>query len=289
MVGVDLTGLGPHARIAAVGPLSPRERRVAEALASDPAAAVESTAQQLADRLGVARSTVVRTSQALGYEGYPQLRVALAAELGGRHASTAEAVPGADGVLGALHASITELVEDLPSSLALISERDVQEALTGLREARRVLVVANGLSAPLAADVAMRLTAVGRPAEFVADTIGQQVAARGLAPGDLCLFLTGSGANEATLRSAGAAREAGAGTLALTGFAGSPITRVAERSLVIVPGRRGFQGELQRTSRVALAVFLEGIVTQLARTMPERAATTRGHLLDILGHELGDR
>ena len=73
------------ARIAAVrNSLQPSERRVADLIVDDPDAVIELTAQQIADRVGVGRSTVVRACQTFGYRGYPQLRVALAAERGRR-------------------------------------------------------------------------------------------------------------------------------------------------------------------------------------------------------------
>ena len=72
----------PSVRISALAQsFQPSERRVADAIVADPAGAVECTAQQLADQVGVGRASVIRTAQTLGYEGYPQLRVALARDL----------------------------------------------------------------------------------------------------------------------------------------------------------------------------------------------------------------
>jgi RpiR family carbohydrate utilization transcriptional regulator len=74
--------VNPTTRIATViNSLLPSERRVVELILADAEGIVETTAQDLADRAGVARSTVIRTCQSLGYRGYPQLRVALAREL----------------------------------------------------------------------------------------------------------------------------------------------------------------------------------------------------------------
>ena len=72
----------PTARIQSLAPsLQPGERRVVEAIVADRNATVEHTAQELADAVGVGRTTVIRAAQSLGFEGYPQLRVALAQEL----------------------------------------------------------------------------------------------------------------------------------------------------------------------------------------------------------------
>ena len=64
-----------------VNSLQPSERRVVDHIIGDLDGVVEMTAQDLADRTGVARSTVIRTCQTLGYRVFPQLRVALTREL----------------------------------------------------------------------------------------------------------------------------------------------------------------------------------------------------------------
>ncbi len=56
----------------------------------------------------------------------------------------------------------------------------VVDFVTALDEADRVVIAANGLSAPLGLDAAMRLGAAGRPAEYMPDTLAQQIAARQL-------------------------------------------------------------------------------------------------------------
>src|SRR5690625_946743 len=70
------------ARIAALSTsLQRSERRVVATVAENLSAAVECTAQELAARAGVGRASVIRTAQTLGYDGYPQMRVALAREM----------------------------------------------------------------------------------------------------------------------------------------------------------------------------------------------------------------
>ena len=70
---------------------------------------------------------------------------------------------------------------------------------------RRVLVVGNGLSAPLAVDAAARMVGIGRHAEAPLDVISQQVSARQLGAGDALLVISGSGANQSSVRAAEAA------------------------------------------------------------------------------------
>jgi DNA-binding MurR/RpiR family transcriptional regulator len=272
------------ARIAAVrNSLQPSERRVADLIVDDPDAIIELTAQQIADRVGVGRSSVVRACQTFGYRGYPQLRVALAAERGRR----AVAPVAQDGALGGIRSAIDRIADDLRAVTSLLDAEGVSDAVAAVVAARRLLVVASGLSAPVATDLAMRLTAVGRPAETVGDPIGQQIAARHLAPEDVCVVISGSGANEASLRAASAARAAGARVIALTSFSASPLTERADLSLVLASGGT-FRDELEHTSRIAHAVFAEAFVDAVAAVRAGEADLSRSRVLEILSDNLGD-
>ncbi|KTS06444.1 MurR/RpiR family transcriptional regulator [Microbacterium testaceum] len=272
------------ARIAAVrNSLQPSERRVADLIVDDPDAVIELTAQQIADRVGVGRSSVVRACQTFGYRGYPQLRVALAAERGRR----AVAPVAQDGALGGIRSAIDRIADDLRAVTSLLDAEGVSDAVAAVVAARRLLVVASGLSAPVAIDLAMRLTAVGRPAETVGDPIGQQIAARHLAPEDVCVVISGSGANEASLRAASAARAAGARVIALTSFSASPLTERADLSLVLASGGT-FRDELEHTSRIAHAVFAEAFVDAVAAVRAGEADLSRSRVLEILSDNLGD-
>ena len=276
----------PTVRIATALPtMQPAERRFAELVLSSPEVVVESTAQDIAERVGVGRASVVRACQSLGYKGYPQLRVALAAEL----AQQAE-VPTDFGssALGRIRSDVAALAATLPQITSVLDEQSVEQAVGAIVSARRLLVLANGLSAPLATDLAMRLTAVGRASDAVADAIGQQIAARQLSPGDACVVVSGSGANESSLRVARAAKAAQATVVALTSFRASPLVALSDVSLVVAPAATTFRTELERTSRIALVVLLESLVAVIAARLGPTAVQAHGHVLDILSENLSD-
>lgn len=271
----------PTARIVALGPsLQPSERRIVEAVAADLATAVERTAQELADAVGVGRASVIRAAQSLGYDGYPQLRVALAQELAlGAAAATAD-----DGTLvGALRAGVDRFGARLGHMLAALTEEAVAAFVAELDEADRVLVIANGLSAPLALDMTLRLNSAGRPAEQLSDALAQQISARQLGPGSVCLALSGSGASRATLAGMSAARESGARVLLVTSFLRSAAAELADVVLVIPPVDGSFRDELIHTSRAGLTLVIEGLVELLVARRGERGREARAAALSMLG------
>jgi RpiR family carbohydrate utilization transcriptional regulator len=273
-------------RIATVlNSLQPTERRVVDLIMSDRDGVVEMTAQDVADKTGVARSSVIRTCQTLGYRGFPQLRVALTRELAqtaGREQDYGESA------LGAIRSDIASLAASLPQIASVLSESSVEDAVVAIVAATRVLALANGLSAPLASDLSMRLTAIGRPTEFVSDPIGQQIAARQLSPNDVAVVLSGSGANESSLKAARAVKQAGARLLVVTSFATSPLVSLADIALVVAPARGSFRQELEHTSRVPHVILLESLVEVIATRLGERARTTRSTVLGILSDNLSE-
>lgn len=266
------------ARIAALaGALPPTERRVVDKLVADASAAVDCTAQELADLAGVSRASVIRTAQTLGYDGYPQMRVAVARELA--LAAAHEEPSGHDGVL---HRRLDQFARNLPRIVAAVTDEAAASFVATLDRAGRVVVVATGLSAPLGLDVAMRLGAAGRPAEFVPDTLAQQIAASTLSAGSACLVISGSGATQTSIEAAATAREAGADVLAVTSFARAPLLEHATQALVVPPVNDSFSDELFHTSRAALTLVMEALIEMLVVQRDPTGMAVRSKTLALI-------
>lgn len=266
--------------------LHPGEARVAELILDRPHWVIEATLAEVAVEAGVSGATVVRTAQRLGYRGFPHLRVMLARDAGtttppeeaGRTTAAGEEVRNyVEGI-----ARTTEAMAGLLDPLAL--ERIVEL----LDAAPRVLVVGTGVSAPVATDLAMRLCGIGRTADAPTDHLDQQIRARLLAAGDVCVAVSGTGASRSTLRAVRAAVEAGASVISLSAFAGSPLSSLASVELLVgVPGQ-GFSDELHNTSRIPQLILNGALVSALRTRRGSRADTARAKVLDVVAGELVD-
>lgn len=276
----------PTMRIAMLAPsLQPTERRVAESIVADVEAAIERTAQEMADLVGVGRASVIRTAQSLGYEGYPQLRVALAREvsLGG-----APVAPSDGTMLGALRGAVDRFASRLSHTVSALTEAGLEALVREIDQAQRLLVAANGLSSPLGIDLAMRLTSAGRPTEYMPDTLGQQIAAKQLGPTSACLVVSGSGANRASLDVVTEARASGARVLAITSFPRSPVAEAADVSLIVAPVNDSFHEELVHTSRAALMLVTESVVGLLVARRGDSARAAQAATLSVLSRSLSE-
>ena len=242
---------------------------------------VEATAGQVARAAGVSTATVVRTAQALGYSGFPQLRVMLARDLG-----AASPQPTASGPVGVVWNYLQAVADALPEMTSQLDPDALEQAIRSVANARQVLVAGNGVSAPVALDFAMRLTTIGRSATMSMDSLDQVIRARLLSPGDACIVVSGTGATATSLAVARAASTAGATVIALTSFSGTPLTQVADINLVVVMGVARISEELHYHVRLPQSILVNAVIAAVATLRPRAAADARGKAIEVVSEIL---
>ncbi|MGB3414517.1 MAG: MurR/RpiR family transcriptional regulator [Microbacteriaceae bacterium] len=206
--------------------LGPGERRVIQAILDDPAGIVETSTAELAKLAKCSPATVIRACQNIGFRGYQHLRIELAK-------GPLEQV-STDGHL--LDIVFREASEAIHVSQQLLAHSEFDRAVDAMLNAKRILIAASGFSLPPTQDTAIRFITMGLTVLSPIDIFAQQFTARQLDADDVVLAVSYSGANVHTLRTAASAKENGGATvIALTSFAQSPITKVADISLVTGP------------------------------------------------------
>lgn len=266
--GVSLEPLS--SRIRALGPsLSRTGTAIAAAITTDPAAVIRMTVSDLAALSGTSVGSVVRFCQDLGFKGYQDLKLHIAVE--SRSALQAEiaqptGTPGA--ILTAVLRSSAQAIADAERS---IDVEVFSGAAQALNAAGRVLFVGVGTSAPLAQDAAYRFKSLGLAAEAPADALNQHIAAALLRPSDVCLAVSHTGQTRETLSAVQAARDSGAGTIAVTSFHRSPLTALCEHVLVAGSAETAYRVEAM-TSRFPHLAVLDALHSAVADHDPGRAA-----------------
>lgn len=237
---------------------SPAERRVADAILRNPFGVIHLSVSELATIADTSPATVIRFCVTIGLRGFQELKLTLASEsVPSERRVLGEIVPG-DGV-----AEITLKVMDATAravgQAGQTLDLGVLDAIaTSIIGARRVLFGAVGTSAPLALDTAYRLAQVGIDASFALDVHTQHVSARMLRPGDVFFAISHTGSTFETLATARAAKLSGATTVALTSFTHSPLTEVADLSLIAGSAETAYRVE-SMTSRIVHFAVLDAL------------------------------
>ena len=266
-------GLAPGAstevRVRALMPsLSPAEARVGRVVLDNPALAASLTITELAHRAETSETTVVRFCRALGFRGYPELRLTLATEAGRAQRRDMRQVgsdigPGDDlaAVVQKISYADARAVEDTASQLHLPT---LEAVVTALVNAGRVDIYGVGASAFVALDLQQKLHRIGRVAFAWADVHVALTSAAVLKPGDVAVGISHTGATTDTVDALTEARRRGAATVALTNFPRSPITAVADMVLTTAARETTFRSGAM-SSRIAQLTVIDCVFVGVAQ------------------------
>jgi DNA-binding MurR/RpiR family transcriptional regulator len=211
--------------------LSPSEARVAKAAINDPAGTAASTIGQLARRCDTSETTVIRLCRTLGFGGYPEFRLSLAAAA----ATSADEEEYLSGdilpddtteqvvrkVTGADAQAITETAQT-------VSIRSLEDAAKAIGDARRIDLFGAGASSFVAQDMQYKLHRIGLTSHCFADPHSAISSAALLGRGDVALGLSHTGSTRDTIRYLEVAAEGAAKTVAITNHPRSPIAGTAD-------------------------------------------------------------
>ncbi|WP_166355799.1 MurR/RpiR family transcriptional regulator [Phytoactinopolyspora limicola] len=252
-------GVRQHVR--ALAPtLPPAERRVAEAILADPSFVVEKTITEVAQACQTSETTVVRFCRTAGFRGYPELRLAVATELGRDHARRPDDhAPGTDiGRDDSLETLVrkvayadTRAIEDTIDELDLDVLGRVIDALV---HARRINLFGLGASTFAAQDLQQKLLRIDRVALFISDPHLTLASTALLTREDATIALSHSGDTAEIVAYLRHARQRGATTIAITNYARSPLTTHADLVLTTAAQESRFRSGAMASRIAQLAV-----------------------------------
>ncbi|MDE1905836.1 MAG: MurR/RpiR family transcriptional regulator [Rhodospirillales bacterium] len=250
--------------------MPPAMLRVAHYISRNKVAVLANSAAELAGLIGTSDATVIRTVQALGFQGLAELRQSIATNINfsaplHHMRQTLDEVNGkgsdaADIVIDTHSESLTNM--QTPEA-----REQIHKAIAVLHGAARIIIYAAGPSRPLAEYVRLMMVRHGQAAKVIGNGgIGLADELLDFSERDKLLVLSYGKPYKEVLLVAAEAAIAGVPVVLVTD---SPNSKLARAATTIVKARRG------RTSRVALhgatLVALEALVMGLA--VAEQART----------------
>ncbi|KOU18558.1 RpiR family transcriptional regulator [Streptomyces sp. WM6368] len=261
---------------------------VAAAVAADPATCARLTVSALAEHTGTSEATVVRTARLLGYPGYRDLRLALAALAAQQESGAAPAVtvdiavddPLADVVAKLAH----EEAQTLTDTAAALDLTQLAAAVTALAAARRIDIYGVGASSLVGQDLAQKLLRIGLLAHAHSDPHLAVTGAVQLRPGDVAVAITHSGTTGDVIEPLRVAFGRGATTVALTGRPNSPVTRHADLVLATSAARETQLRPAAMSSRTSQLLVVDCLFVGVAQQTYDTAAPALTASYEALAH-----
>lgn len=255
----------------------PTMRRVADVILERPQIVMENTISELARACDTSEASIVRFCRALGFTGYPQLKLQLAAELAKESAEFGGNGDGAYGADISPSDTLAEMVAKIAGSEILgiretadsLDMEVLQRVIRRLERAKRVVLFGVGASNAGAQDLAQKLLRIGHVALAFHDAHDALVSAALVEQGDVAIGFSHNGRTRETMAFLSAARRNGAHTVAVTNVPDSPLAEQAESVLRTAVRETTFRSGAM-ASRIAQLTIIDYLFVGVARGRYDR-------------------
>lgn len=257
--------------------LAQSDKKLADFILAQPDLARHLSSQQLASQSGVSQSSVVKFAQKLGFKGFPALKLALSEALASN--PNPHSVPVHNHIRGddPLRLVGEKLIKDniaaMHASLDVNGEDKLLEAVTMLRDARRIIVTGIGASGLVARNLGWKLMKIGMNVAAEQDMHALLASVQALNSDDLLLAISYSGERREINLAADETLRVGGKILAITGFSPNALQQRATHCLYTIAEEQATRSAaISSTSAQMMLVDLlfMGLVQQDLEHAPER-------------------
>ncbi len=210
------------------------EKLVADYIRNHSNQLLDMSITDFARTLGVSEATVSRFTRALGYKGYPEIKLALASELnvGNKYINIPGTMLETDSLIEVSRKLYGALSSSIGETQKALNFGDIQEAVSHVLNAQKVIFFGVGGAAAVCDEAAHLLLKAGIQASGHRDGYSQLVQAATVNENFTVFGISHTGTTGTVARSLVLARELGAKTIAITSDANSIVAKSAACSLV---------------------------------------------------------
>ncbi|MBO0827315.1 MAG: MurR/RpiR family transcriptional regulator [Streptosporangiales bacterium] len=285
---------GVQVRIRALLPsLRPAEQRVAEHILGDPGGAPNLTITELAHACGTSETTVIRFCRAIGFDGYPGLRLALASDAGreasSEHTSFGGDISPSDDLADVVRKVTWHDARAIEDTANQVDVDTLQRVVDAVAAAGRVDLYGVGASAFVALDLQQKLYRIGRHAFAWSDTHVMLTSAAILHKGDVAFAISHSGETTDTIDALTEAKRHKATTVALTNFPRSRLAQAADLVLSTAARETTFRSGAT-ASRIAQLSIIDCVFVGVAqRTYDDTRSALKATSLAVQSRRGGEQ
>ncbi len=212
------------------------EKRISEYIYAHREEIIYDTAQSLAEKAKVSAAAIIRFAKKLGYQGFTDLKLDLAADLKSYAGEDffSETIKNHDSIEQIIKKQQACTMNMLEETYQLIHPPTLQKAVEILKHAKKIYLFGIGASGVCCLDFAQKLTRIGLEVIYYADNHMQMAASAHINTEDAALAISYSGNTREINAFMKQATQKGAETIAITQLSKSPLHKFA-RELLFVP------------------------------------------------------
>jgi RpiR family carbohydrate utilization transcriptional regulator len=236
--------------------MTPLQRNIAEYILRQPEKVIKMSITRLADETGVrSESSIVKFYRILGFSSYHDFKVTMATELAGTSFyHTYEDITAEDGIEDIKRKIFLGAMQTLRENLLAVTEETLLKAVELIENATRIVFLGYASSAAIAYDLYFMFTRLGFNCIFCMDSHVNAVTLADPRPGDVIFCVSYSGESKDVVIPVKAAKPP-ARVIALTGFADSPLGKIADVCITTISEEMNYRTDAMVSRIVQVAII----------------------------------
>ncbi len=245
--------------------LGKAEKKIADVLLNNDKSVPSMFIGDFAQLCDCSVATVTRFSKKLGFNGFPQLKIALAREKD--FSPVGENITAADTAAEVFAKICNDIYGSLERTKKSINADELQKCCEAVISADKIFLFGLGNSASVAQDAAHKLFRLGKDSTAYTDNHMQAIAATHTGKGSLVIGVSHSGKSKDIVDALKLSRENGATTVAITSLGNHPLKKVSDIVLNTVSEETNYR-ILGLSSRIAQLAIIDAIYSYLVCHLP---------------------
>ena len=265
--------------------LPPSEKKVADYVLDNPENIIYLSVSELADKVDVSDSTIIRFCKNVGFKGYQEFKLFVAQDLVVPIENINEDIQMDDDLETVVNKIAYTNKQAIEETLSITDLEALKKAIEAIVKAKKLEFYGVGASGITGFDAKYKFLRIGKDVDCYTDAHLQAMSASTLSEEDVVVGVSHSGSTKDVVDSCRIAHEAGATVICITGHNRSPITKVADIKLLTATRERPLASGALRSKIAQLHVLdmlFTGVALQIKDQTMEYTEKTAKAVLDKL-------
>lgn len=237
------------------------EKRIADYILKETQNIISLSISELAQKCGSGDATVVRFARRLGFSGYQELKLGLAAEINSTSAID-NTIKKTDSCYEIFIKRINDISVSLKNTESVLDNNHLERAAKALMSAKRIVIFGLGNSAAIAMDASHKFLRLGLDAQAVCDNHMQAIVSSHLDEDCVAIGISHSGSSRDIVEAMQLAKTKNATTICITNYGNSPILPVSDIKL-FTQSEETKRSILAMSSRIAQLAIFDALYTYI--------------------------
>jgi len=221
--------------------LNPAEKKVSDYILAYPEEVIGLSITEVAENSKASEATVVRVSQLIGYQGFQELKIMLAKDLGSFFAEIPEEIKRGDSMSEVTAKVLQTNIQAIRDTLDVLDVGEMERTVKAISNARRVDFYGVGASGIVALDAQSKFLRINIESMAFIDPHLQAISAALLTKRDVAVGISHSGSTKDIVDSLSLAKSVGATIICITDHTRSPITKISNIKLYTASRETAFR------------------------------------------------